>query len=998
MGTGQVAEAGVLEGQVRFISDETTNAVIVTTYQRAWEEIQETIRQLDRMPRQVLIEVLVTEVRLTDNLQLGMDWAIRTGNFRLFSSSIPGTIGTPVTPPFPTPSVPLILPAGGLTALAFSANEFLAMITALAADNRVNVISNPHILTSENKKAVINVSTSIPIITSQQIPFGAGTTTGGTNQAAIVGTQSVEYRDTGVVLTVTPRIGERGTVALDVKQEVNDIGEQTPPTNSFSIIKREAETSVVLVNNQTLVLGGLIRDRRATVNSGIPVLKDIPLLGYVFGFKSQIMEKTELLILITPRVVGTALDAAKVTDEYRRVSPSLDEAIKKAPRQPNIPLPPAAPLAPAPGPTPGPPPPRSRDRAPARLGTLIGMVHLAPLPGSPRWRGSMAEVIDGALADARALVEGGLDALLVENFGDAPFAPGRAEASTVAALSVVAGAIRAAWPAMPLGINVLRNDARSALAVACATGAVFVRANVHAGAVVADQGSLQSDAYATLRERRLLGADVAIFADVQTKHAGAARPRRDRAGGPRSRAPRPRRRPHRDRAVDRRAHRTGRRQARAGRRPGGAAPRRQRRQRGVGGRAAVGRRRGHRGNLAQARRARRQPGRPGSRAPPRGCRAPLRAREGIAPRRPARRRAARHRVPGRLLRGPRAAAPPDLGALLLVGFSGTEVFGNRELEELLCVARVGGIILFARNIVDAEQVARLTRDARDASRACTGRSLLVATDAEGGQVMRLGPNAGYTPTLSHQDLGEGNDLAVTELEARRIGRMLSEAGIDWNLAPVVDVGYNPANPVIVRPRAKLRRGPASWSPIHARAYIRGMHAEGVLTTLKHFPGHGSSFADSHLGFVDVTDTANRDVELLPYRTLIAEGLADSVMTGHVFNRRLDARYPATLSRSTIHGVLRKDLRFTGVVVSDDLRMGAIEKHWGLADASVIALRADVDMLLIADDRLPDGRSAAQIALDALRDALAKRRLEAKQVLTALRRVDALRARAATLRR
>ena len=156
--------------------------------------------------------------------------------------------------------------------------------------------------------------------------------------------------------------------------------------------------------------------------------------------------------------------------------------------------------------------------------TLIGMVHLAPLPGSPRWRGSMAEVIDRALADAGALVEGGIDALLVENFGDVPFAPGRAEASTVAALSVAAAAVRSAWPATPMGINVLRSDPRSALAVACAVGAVFVRANVHAGAVVADQGLLQSDAYATLRERRLLAAEVAIFADAQTKHAAPLAP------------------------------------------------------------------------------------------------------------------------------------------------------------------------------------------------------------------------------------------------------------------------------------------------------------------------------------------------------------------------------------------------------------------------------------------------------------------------------------------
>ncbi|MGH7334462.1 MAG: BtpA/SgcQ family protein [Candidatus Rokuibacteriota bacterium] len=151
--------------------------------------------------------------------------------------------------------------------------------------------------------------------------------------------------------------------------------------------------------------------------------------------------------------------------------------------------------------------------------TLIGMVHLAALPGSPRWEGCMDHVCERALADARALAEGGFDAILIENFGDVPFTAGRAEASTVAAMSVVIAAIRAALPEIPLGVNVLRNDARSALAIACATGAAFVRANVHAGAVVADQGLLQGDAYAALRDRRLLGTEVAIFADVQTKHA-----------------------------------------------------------------------------------------------------------------------------------------------------------------------------------------------------------------------------------------------------------------------------------------------------------------------------------------------------------------------------------------------------------------------------------------------------------------------------------------------
>ena len=151
--------------------------------------------------------------------------------------------------------------------------------------------------------------------------------------------------------------------------------------------------------------------------------------------------------------------------------------------------------------------------------TVIGMVHLVPLLGSPRWAGSMRDVIAAALADARALIDGGVDALLVENFGDAPFTPGRVEPATVAAMSVVAAEIRREFPRTRLGLNVLKNDARAALGVAAAVGAEFIRVNVHAGAVLADQGVVQSDAYGTLRDRRLLGVDVAILADVGGKHA-----------------------------------------------------------------------------------------------------------------------------------------------------------------------------------------------------------------------------------------------------------------------------------------------------------------------------------------------------------------------------------------------------------------------------------------------------------------------------------------------
>jgi beta-N-acetylhexosaminidase len=156
--------------------------------------------------------------------------------------------------------------------------------------------------------------------------------------------------------------------------------------------------------------------------------------------------------------------------------------------------------------------------------------------------------------------------------------------------------------------------------------------------------------------------------------------------------------------------------------------------------------------------------------------------------------------------------------------------------------------------------------------------------------------------------------------------------------------------------------------------------------LKHFPGHGSSYADSHLGFVDVTDTADPDLELVPYRLLLGAGVVESVMTAHVFNRRLDRCYPATLSRATLETVLRRTLGFDGLVVSDDLRMGAIEQRYGVGTAAVRALAAGVDVLIIADDRLPDGRSAAAVVLTALRDALADGRLPADRVASALARV------------
>ncbi|HEX9420836.1 MAG TPA: type II secretion system secretin GspD, partial [Methylomirabilota bacterium] len=332
---GLTGEGGGPVTDLRFIADDVTNAIIVTTYPRLYKEIEETIKKLDRMPRQVLIEVLAAEVVLTDDTKLGIEWALRSGKFTITNTQ--NTIGSTSTSA--TPSLPSqgIIPGGGsslggglvpvgFNVFAFAANEFIAMLNAFATDNRVNILSSPSILTSENKKAVINVSTSVPIVTSQQVPVSAGGSTGNSI------TQTVEYKDAGIILTVTPRIGEQGTVALDVKQEINDVGEnEPPPINSPRFRKREAETAVVLLNNQTLVLGGLIQNKKTRIRTGIPFMSRIPVLGYLFGSTEDKIEKTELILLITPRVIGTAADAARITDQMRKVTPEVEQTFKMGP-------------------------------------------------------------------------------------------------------------------------------------------------------------------------------------------------------------------------------------------------------------------------------------------------------------------------------------------------------------------------------------------------------------------------------------------------------------------------------------------------------------------------------------------------------------------------------------------------------------------------------------------------------------------------------------------
>jgi beta-N-acetylhexosaminidase len=350
----------------------------------------------------------------------------------------------------------------------------------------------------------------------------------------------------------------------------------------------------------------------------------------------------------------------------------------------------------------------------------------------------------------------------------------------------------------------------------------------------------------------------------------------------------------------------------------------------------------------------------------------------------------------------RPPAPLRVADLILAGFRGTEVDGNDDVRRLVCDVKVGGVILFERdvatglprNIESAEQLRRLTRDLQQLARRCAGRPLFIAVDAEGGPVMRLSPRLGYAQTLSARELGQSGDVDLTEAEARRIAVALREAGINWNLAPVVDVAVNPVNPAVVAPGRTFSADPSEVTA-HARAFIRGMHAEGILTALKHFPGHGSSERDSHAGFTDVSATAELDVELYPYRALIEEGLADSVMTAHVFNKGLDPWDPATLSRYTVNRILRGRFGFTGVVVSDDLLMGAITRHYGLEEAAAKALTAGVDVLLISGNAPKADRYAAERVVRAVHRAMAAGLVSRKRVAEALRHVASLRARLGT---
>ena len=294
----------------------------------------------------------------------------------------------------------------------------------------------------------------------------------------------------------------------------------------------------------------------------------------------------------------------------------------------------------------------------------------------------------------------------------------------------------------------------------------------------------------------------------------------------------------------------------------------------------------------------------------------------------------------------------QIGHMLLVGFRGLELTENSSLFEDLRTRYLGGVILFdydsalktpLRNIQGREQLQSLTQALREAS----SESLFVSIDQEGGRVNRLKERFGFPPTISAQCLGAEDSLDLSRAQARQTACLLKDLGVNLNFAPVVDLNVNPESPAIGAVERSFSRDPQKVIS-HAGAWIQEHRKQGILCALKHFPGHGSAEKDTHHGFVDVSNTWATE-ELVPYRTLIQEGLAEMIMTAHIFQSELDPDWPATLSAKIIRQILRRELSYDGVVISDDLQMKAIASHYSLETAIYQAIHAGIDILTFGNN-------------------------------------------------
>ncbi len=319
-----------------------------------------------------------------------------------------------------------------------------------------------------------------------------------------------------------------------------------------------------------------------------------------------------------------------------------------------------------------------------------------------------------------------------------------------------------------------------------------------------------------------------------------------------------------------------------------------------------------------------------------------------------------------------------IGQMLMVTVKGTKV--TREVELFMQETGAGGVILFGYNYESPRQLASFIRDLRG----CADSELIVAVDQEGGRVARFGPPFTELPPMARLAGREGGE-EMAESVGRLLGEELGAVGVDLDFAPVLDVSTNAFNPVI---GDRAMSADCHEVARLSTAFIRGMQGAGVAACGKHFPGHGDSDVDSHLGLPVLSHSEKRfeALELVPFRAATEAGV-ESLMTSHLMIPSLDREVPITISRAVTTGLLRKRLGFQGLVFTDDLTMRGITDRYPPYEASWRAISAGADMVIVCHDA-----DAQRSALEGIRKAVGEGTIPTQQLSDSLRRIAGIRAR------
>ncbi len=339
-----------------------------------------------------------------------------------------------------------------------------------------------------------------------------------------------------------------------------------------------------------------------------------------------------------------------------------------------------------------------------------------------------------------------------------------------------------------------------------------------------------------------------------------------------------------------------------------------------------------------------------------------------------------------------------IGQMLIVGFEGKDVDHQSPIVQSIENENIGGVILFDynyqtkrfdKNIESPQQVqqlnARLHAFSEKAKQIYHRPSLplLISVDYEGGKVDRLKAAYGFPVTVSAADVGKMSASDAKTI-AKNMALTLKEAGFNLNFAPVLDVNVNADNPIMGQLGRSFSADPdqvAFYGNIYSQTFL----SHGIQCAYKHFPGHGSSTADSHLGFVDVTNTWV-PYELEPYSLLAQEHACGMVMTAHIINRQLDdSGLPATLSHPMLTGILREQLHFDGVIITDDMQMKAISDHYGLEESLILAINAGADMFIFGN-QLSDTPQDPKLIVDIIEDAVNTGKISQNRIDDAYRHI------------